>query len=298
MNGAGPRVALATSRDVPDLTADDRRLAAALRRRGARAEAAVWDDAAVDWPRFDRVVIRSCWDYHLAPERFLAWVAAREADGTSLWNPPALLRGNVHKSYLERLAADGAAVVPTRWLRRGAAAALADVLAAEGWSEAVVKPAVSASAFRTFVVGRGAARQRQRDLDALLAERDVLVQPLVAEVVSGGEWSLVFLPDGFSHAVLKRPRAGDFRVQSEFGASTAAAPPPPALLRDAEAIVARLPAPWLYARVDGVESGGGLLLMELELIEPALFFGECPAAAERMARAILTRRPKPAPQRG
>ena len=281
-----PRVALVTCRALPALYPDDHHLVAALRAHGIVPESVVWDDASVDWRAFDRVVIRSCWDYHLETERFRAWLARCEADGVPLWNPPVTVGGNLHKGYLERLAHLGASVVPTRLLRSRAITRLDDVLATEGWPRAVVKPAVSASAFRTFIVESGTAAH-QRELDDLLTRGDVLVQPFVPEVVDKGEWSLVFFAGDFSHAVLKRARSGDFRVQAEYGGSTVAADPPDGLLSDAGHLLSLLSDPWLYARVDGVDVGGRLLLMELELIEPVLFFAERPDAAARFAQAIL-----------
>jgi hypothetical protein len=281
------RVALATCRAVPALSEDDQHLVAALRAQGAVSEAVVWDDPSVDWNAFDRVVIRSCWDYHVQARRFLDWVGRCEATGVALWNPPATIRGNVHKSYLERLARAGARVTPTRVLASGMAVRLGDVLAAEGWRRAVVKPAISASAFGTFAVEATTAAAHQRELDDLLVHGDVLVQPFVDEVVDQGEWSLIFFAGGYSHAVLKRARTGDFRIQTEFGGSALAAEPPARLLSDAEQLLLPLSDPWLYARVDGVEAGGRLLLMELELIEPMLFFAGQPAAAARFACAIL-----------
>jgi hypothetical protein len=89
--------------------------------------------------------------------------------------------------------------------------------------------------------------------------------------------------------MLKRPRAGDFRVQEELGGSAERREPPQALVEQARQALAAAPAPCLYARVDGVERDGGLVVMELELIEPVLYFGADPGAADRFAGACLDR---------
>jgi len=123
------------------------------------------------------------------------------------------------------------------------------------------------------------------------------VQRFIPQVVGDGEWSFVFIDGAFSHAALKRPAAGDFRVQREHGGTAEALTPAPALLDDARAVLARLPQPTLrhaqgrllYARVDGCALAGRLLLMELELIEPALFLSADPRAPERLAEAIVRR---------
>jgi len=115
-----------------------------------------------------------------------------------------------------------------------------------------------------------------------------MVQPFTPEVVEPGEWSIVFLGGRFSHAVLKRPAAGD-RVQWEFGGSATAMAAPDTLLADAEAMMAAVPGDPLYARVDGVERDGRLILMELELIEPHLFLAWDAGATGRLAAALGAR---------
>jgi glutathione synthase/RimK-type ligase-like ATP-grasp enzyme len=283
------RIALVTCSAIPELTADDRLLAAALRARGAEPLPVVWDDARVDWSGFGIAVLRSTWDYHLKLNGFLEWLSARESDGPRLWNPPNVVRWNVRKSYLRDLQGHGIAVPPTVWLDRGGAPALAEVMDRRGWRDAVVKPAVSASAFRTFRVSRAAAEAHQPAFDALVAEHDVLLQVFTSEVVAPGEWSLVFIGDELSHSILKQPAEGDFRVQEEFGGTPHPARAPEALVKDARAALAAAGGPLLYARVDGVERQGRLIVMELELTEPALYLGFADGAPERLADAVLAR---------
>jgi glutathione synthase/RimK-type ligase-like ATP-grasp enzyme len=285
------KIGLVTCAKLPELTPDDRLLQEELQRRGHLVRGVVWSEERGDWREFDQLVIRSCWDYHLRPAEFGAWLAAMEAAGVPLWNPAALVRWNMHKAYLQDLAAGGVPVVPTLFLEQGTRASLAELLAEQGWSHAVMKPAISASAFRTSLVARDQATAAQASLDGLLAAGDVLVQRFVPEVRSQGEWSVVFLGGAFSHAVLKRPGAGDFRVQNELGGSSEPGQPAPRILEAARRIAAHIPEPWLYARVDGIELEGRFTLMELELIEPVLFLSEAPAAAARMADALLRRSP-------
>lgn len=289
---ASSGIALATCAALPRLTEDDRLLQEELRRAGAEAVAAVWDDRAVDWGRFDRVVIRSCWDYHLRLPEFLAWVDSVEARGIPLWNPGRIVRANAHKSYLRELAARGFPLVPTAWLSRGSRAALSDVLDERGWTDAVVKPAVSASAFRTRRVSRAEAEDAatRRSFAELIAAGDVIVQRFAPEIVQPGEWSFVFLGERYSHAVLKRPAAGDFRVQHEFGGHLAKESPSSSALAQAQRVADWIPRPWLYARIDAVEIAGTLHVMEVELIEPALFLDADPAAPRLFAEAVLRAR--------
>lgn len=281
------RIAFATHSGLPGLSDDDRLAVAELGRLGARVEAAVWDDPGVRWDRYDRVVIRSCWDYHLHPEAFLDWLGRLERDGVSLWNPAPVVRANVDKGYLVDLAAAGVPAVPTVRLEPGETADLPGLLAERSWDEAVVKPSVSASAFRTRRVRREDAAAAQAELEELLEVSGVLVQRFLPEIQTRGEWSFIFLGGEYSHAVLKRPKTGDFRVQEELGGSSVLERPAPMLVEQARAVAATIPSPWLYARVDGVEIEGVFTLMELELIEPLLFLGWDPKAPARFAEAIL-----------
>lgn len=281
------KIAFVTHASLPGLAADDLLAVEELHRRGARVEPAVWDDPGVRWSAYDRVVIRSCWDYHLRPDAFFDWLDRLEGEGIPLWNSAAVVRGNVDKAYLGELGAAGLPVLPTVRLPQGEPADLAGLLDRQGWDEVVIKPSVSASAFRTLRTRRGEAAAVQGTLDEMLASSGVLVQPFLAEIQQGGEWSLIFLGGEFSHAVLKRPKEGDFRVQTELGGSADPRTPSISLVEQARRIVAAIPRPWLYARVDGVEIGGVFTLMELELIEPSLFLVADEQAPARFAAAIL-----------
>jgi hypothetical protein len=279
-------IGLATCRKVPDLTPDDRLLASEVRRRGAEVVSVLWDDDSVDWGVFDSLVLRSVWDYHHRVDEFRAWLDRLERARVRVWNPIPMVRWNLHKSYLEELAGAGIPVVPTVRLARGSLADLGALLAEKGWARAVVKPAISASAHETWLLEIAEAGERQARFAALLAERDLLVQRFEPAVRERGEWSLLFFGGVYSHAMLKRPGAGDFRVQEELGGSSTLTEPPEGLVEQAQRILARWSEPPLYARVDGIDLDGTFTLMELELIEPVLFLGSHPQAPARLADAL------------
>ena len=269
------------------LTPDDRLAAAALAERGIDVVPAVWSDPSVPWADYEAIIVRSTWDYHLRPSEFSAWVDALERSGCIVWNPCTLLRWNANKRYLADLAARGVPIVPTEWIPDRSPVALREVMDARGWHDVVVKPAISATAYGARRVIRASA-----DRDAAAAESDpgegeVLVQPFVPEIETAGEWSLMFLGGTFSHAVRKRPVAGDFRVQSEYGGSAVAERAPAAVIGAAQLVLAAVEGPWLYARIDGVETREGFLLMELEMLEPLLFLGRDRAAPDRFADALV-----------
>ena len=151
----------------------------------------------------------------------------------------------------------------------------------------VLKPQISLSAFGTFRASLATADALQERFDMLTAERAMMVQTFLPEVISQGELSFVFLGGRHSHTVRKLPRSGDFRVQKDHGGSRELVEAAPALVVEAERMLAAAGAPLLYARVDVVETAGGLVLMELEAIDPELLLGFMPGAPERFAEAIV-----------
>jgi glutathione synthase/RimK-type ligase-like ATP-grasp enzyme len=272
---------LATCRPKPALTPGDGLLADALRDLGATVVAAPWD--TVEPARDGEVIcLRSTWDYHLRWGEFRSWVLKFEMPG-GMWNPPATVLWNADKVYLRDLALAGIALPRTRWFEPGERPAIGALLEEWGESRAVLKPRVSATAFGTHVVSRD--RGIGEAEWAALEQSGCLLQLFVPEIQSRGEISLVFLGGDFSHAVLKRPRAGDFRVQADFGGSLETVTPADPTVEFAEAVLAAAGRPWLYARVDLVETAGGPVLMELELIEPDLFL--TPEGAARLAQGLI-----------
>jgi len=281
-------VAFVTCRQLPDIHDDDGLAADVLRDRGIPVVSAVWDEPAADWRRYRCVVIRSTWDYHHHQDRYAAWLRRCADDEVRLWNPPATVLANMNKRYLSDLEQRGVDVVPTEYLDVGHGQSLRGLLERRGWDRAVVKPAVSASAYRTWRTTTATADRDQAAFEEDSARHEVLVQPHVDEIATRGEWSLVFFAGQYSHATIKRPAAGDFRVQEELGGHSAPAEPPDHVIESARHILSLSPSPLLYARVDGIERGQRFMLMELEINEPYLFLGSSPGAAARFANAIAS----------
>lgn len=262
----------------------------ALEERGVAFERPLWSDPAVDWSAYDLAVVRTAWDYTQDRDAFVAW-AVRAGSATTLENPPDVLRWNTHKGYLLELEERGAPVVPTAWLGHGDRIDLADLCAARGWDEVVVKPAVAAGSDGLVRVGGGASAHRaaQDALDALLGVGDALVQPFRRRIVEG-ELSLVAVEGRVTHAVRKRPAAGDFRVQGRFGGDYAPEVPSADAVALAEWILGTLGAPLLFARVDLVTADDGTLeLGEVEATEPDLYLEHSEQGTMALVDAILRR---------
>jgi glutathione synthase/RimK-type ligase-like ATP-grasp enzyme len=281
------RLGFLTYSGAPDLTEDDRLALGPVGAFGAVVDRLVWDDPGVDWRPYTALILRSTWDYHKKSSAFVSWLDQIESLGVPLWNPAGLIRWNMDKTYLRKLAAKGVPVTPTEWLEPGSVPDLSALLNRNGWDRAVVKPTLSATAFLTWVTTPAGARGDQPRLDEMTQRGGVMVQRF-EEAIREGEWSLVFFRGELSHAVLKQPRAGDFRVQKEYGGTSVPGDPPPRVVATAEHALAQVEFPWLYARVDLVDSESGVRLMELEMLEPDLFLRHSAGAADRFAAAIYS----------
>jgi glutathione synthase/RimK-type ligase-like ATP-grasp enzyme len=280
-------VVFATCEHQPLLTADDQLLANELARLGVTVTPLPWTEidpySVVEAPP---IVLRSTWDYHKVPTMFRAWLESLQDSGRPVWNAPAVALGNIDKIYLQELEKRGIAVPRTTWLDVPTVAAVRAAMTDAGWTTAVLKPRIAATAYGTFLVTS----------DSELTDNDLapgrasgaLLQEFVPEIADG-EISLMYCEGRFSHAVRKRARTGDFRVQKDFGGSVESTDPAQELLAFAEGVMRTLPHQPLYARVDVVSAARGPLLMELELIEPELYFVNHPDAAARFASAISQR---------
>lgn len=274
---------LATCRKKPDLTDSDALLALHLRSAGAAVSARPWDD--IDPAGLDGalVCLRSTWDYHTRSDEFRAWIGALRDHGARVVNPADTVLWNMDKAYLGWLAEGGIPIPETRWIGPGDAIDLPALLRDAGWDRAVLKPRISATAYGTHLVS--STTTLDEDERRALGRCGALLQAFVPEIEQG-EMSLVFIDGRFSHAVRKRPAAGDFRVQHEFGGTATSAVAEPALREFGALALAAVPSEWTFARVDLVPTPRGPLLMELELIEPDLFFTPGGDGAARLAGAL------------
>ena len=255
--------------------------AAALRDAGAEVEAVAWTEAH-DLSRFDLVLPLVAWGYHLDYGRWLDFLDRAQRSGLPLINPPALLRWNSDKAYLAELGDAGVPTVPTMAVEACCDADLDEARRRFGVDWLVIKPPVSASATGTHRIGPN------DDLPPDSERKPMIVQPLIEEIARTGEFSLMLFDGEFSHAVVKRPKTGDFRVQPHLGGVTLPSPPPPGGIALAQKALAAAPARATYARVDIVpDDEGTLRIMELELIEPALFLDHAPDAGASFVRAVL-----------
>jgi glutathione synthase/RimK-type ligase-like ATP-grasp enzyme len=256
------------------------RNAAPLREAGLQVEARDWADSS-DLAGFDLVLPLLVWGYSFAPEQWAEAIGRWESEGTRLQNPASVLRWNSDKAYLGKLAERGAPVVPALYADRLSPGLLEDAARTFGTERLVAKPRISSTAWQTIRWSRG------DPLDGG-PKGAAIVQPYLPEIETSGEVSMIFFGGAFSHAIVKRPQPGDFRVQPEFDGIIAAHRPDSADHEAAERILAAVEEPLLYARIDLVRGlDGAPQLIELELIEPDLYLGYDEGAGRRFAAAVM-----------
>lgn len=277
-------VALASCAVLPEPDPDQAPIEAAIEAAGLSVATWAWDDPAADFSQARCTVIRATWNYPWMLEEFSQWLL-KVAGQTALLNPAPLIRWNLHKRYLLDLQDAGVPITPTAVLPRGAGTSLESLLAARGWQDVVVKPAVSAGSFRTLRVRPGELAAGEGHLLSLLEERDVLVQPYLPSVEGHGERALVWIDGEVTHAIRKNPR-----WQGEDESVSAEAMPiseAEHALAERTLAAAREHGEPFYARIDMAPGADGApILMELELIEPSLFFPQGPAGLSRYVAAL------------
>ena len=280
------RCAFLTLGDSADYVVDDDLAHGPLRALGWHVDNVPWRLRNVDWTSYDAVVIRSTYDYVTAPDEFLGVVTEIAESGTQLYNSLELVRWNLRKTYLRDLADRGVPTVPTLWrtaLTRDDLPVLFDELGAD---EIVIKPVIGANAGGAFRIARGSSEADAGEITAYYADRDAMVQPFVHNIAAEGEYSLFYFDGIFSHAILKTPKAADFRVQEEHGGLIRSILPSAELRAAGDLVLATLGETPLYARADLVRDACRFLLMELELIEPSLYFRTDDNARTRFAEAL------------
>jgi len=251
-----------------------------LRRAGFAVEPRPWTDPC-ELHSFDVVMPLVAWGYHLDPPRWHALLNRLDRDGSKMVNPVPLLRWNSDKRYLGELGERGVAVIPTRFVEALDEAALADARAEFG-DELVIKPPVSAGADGTHRLRLGDS------LPESARGRAMMVQPFLQSIVDEGEYSIMLFGGRYSHAIVKRAKVGDYRVQPHLGGTEEPCAPPAGAIELATAALAAAPAEAVYARVDMVrDASGKLAIIELELIEPSLWLQHAPDGGGSFARAVI-----------
>lgn len=267
---------------------EDRLLLEALEKHGLKVGRKSWADPDFDWSGTQAAIFRTTWDYF---DRFGEWKSwlNRVSKQTRLVNPIDMVWWNMDKHYLGELAEKGIRIPETRYLNRGTTATLASLHQQTGWQETILKPCVAGSARHTYRLNPQNLEAHEAIFAQLTTEEDMMLQPFQKNILSQGELSIMIIGGKFTHAVVKKVKAGDFRVQDNFGGTVALYEPTASEIDFAEKAVAAINPLPAYARVDIIyDNQDELALIEIELIEPELWFRLFPAAAEALATHLAS----------
>ena len=258
----------------------------ALEGAGLSVTRTYWDNPDYDWSQTRAIVFRTVWDYFERIDEFRKWLRKVNSE-TRLINSLELVEWNIDKHYLGDLHHKGINIVPTEYVDTGAYRTLDTVCKENRWDNIVIKPAVSGAAFHTYKLMKDEISSSEALFKELVSERDMLVKPFISTIPHRGEASLMVFNGKYTHAILKKAKSGDFRVQDDFGGTVHPYDPSPSEIQFAMEVFRacdELPA---YGRADIVwDEDGNHLLSELEIIEPELWIRNHPPAAIPFAEGI------------
>jgi len=265
---------------------EDRLLSEACERLGMKVYRTNWDDPEMNWSNTKFVVFRTTWDYFERFPEFSKWLDEVQNE-TVLINSKDLIFWNLDKKYLVELERKGVRIPETRYLKKGSQETLKNVVQQSGWKKCILKPAVSGAARHTYLFDASEAEKYEEIFQQLIPRESMLLQEYQEQITSRGEVSYILFGGKFSHAILKKAKPGDFRVQDDFGGTLHEYQPSSEEIEFSEFALAQCPEVPVYARVDLFwNNSDELVLGELELIEPELWFRKCDTAADACAKAI------------
>ncbi len=269
-----------------NILTEDLLMREALERKGLRVTRVDWADPDFDWTSTSAALFRTTWDYFDRFPEFTRWLDIVSTK-TRLINPIELIRWNMDKHYLRDLDNKDIAIPPTRIIEKGEAITLRELYAETGWNDSVVKPTVSGGGRHTYRLHPENLADHESIFQTLILNEAMILQPYLRSIETRGEVALMVIGGQFSHAILKRAKEGDFRVQDDFGGTVHPYTPTPEEIEFAEHVVSVCTPQPLYARVDLMfDNNDQPVVSELELIEPEMWFRFHPPAADVLAEII------------
>lgn len=248
-----------------------------------------WKAKNVNWKDYNAVIVRSTWDYQNSPEEFLQ-VLEEINSKTHLENNLEIIKWNMDKTYLRDLEEKGVKIVPSMWRNSFEVDEISMFFNELDTNELIIKPIISANADNTFRINKDDFKSQLSTLNSKFSSRPFMVQPFMKNIITEGEYSLFYFGGKYSHAILKTPKQNDFRVQEEHGGKIQLVQSEEDLKKEAEKILKVIEQDLLYARIDFVRTDkNDFALMELELIEPSLYFNMDPKSPKRFAEVFDNR---------
>ena len=271
---------------IQNILLEQELLKSSLEAQGLKVNVTFWDNPSYEWQKTKSVLFRTVWDYFERFDEFWEWLEQVKTK-TKLINSYELIKWNIDKHYLKDLKNNDIQVVPTYFADRGNNISLQEIANSKDWKHIVIKPAISASAFNTYKITNDEIEQKEQLFHELLQTHDMLVQPFFPTISELGEASLMVFGGEFTHAILKKAKAGDFRVQDDFGGTVHDYNPTQEEIKFAEKVFQSCTSLPIYGRVDIVwDSNKHIYLSELEIIEPELWIRNRPESANKIAEAV------------
>lgn len=271
---------------IQNILLEQELLKSAFEAQGLKVDITYWDNPTYEWQETKSVLFRTIWDYFERFDEFWEWLEQVKTK-TRLINSYELIKWNIDKHYLKDISSWGIETVPTYFADKGCNMKLHEIAKRNQWKDLVIKPAISASAFKTYKILANEIQANEKLFNSLVQERNMLVQPYFETITQLGEASLMVVDGKFTHAILKKAQPGDFRVQDDFGGTVHNYIPTKAEINFAEKVFETCKTKPVYGRVDIVwDNDKNFYLSELEILEPELWIRNYPKCAERIAEAV------------
>lgn len=282
------KIGFFTYKELASLAEDEQFLIQPFQAAGIEIIPVVWDEPT-NYEIFDLLLFRSAWDYHEKTTAFENFLQQLKGTKTPVYNPISIIVENYDKYYLKRLQDNGFSIIPTLFFENVRKVDLVEIMKAQQWEKGVIKPVISMSAYHTYSFNQHNCHDLQKNLTNYYGNTKVMVQQFAKEIITEGEWSLVFYDKQYCMTALKKPKQGEFRVQSELGGTITYPEPPTNIINEAQAILDHYEEEILYARMDGIIRNGHFVLMEAELIDPELYFRSGTTGRKAFLEAIQRR---------
>tara|TARA_B100000809_G_scaffold172348_1_gene169631 strand:- start:7640 stop:8536 length:897 start_codon:yes stop_codon:yes gene_type:complete len=266
---------------------EDKLIIDALEAKGLKVYRTNWDNPDFDFTATKYLLFRAIWDYFDRFPEFSKWLD-KVSQQTKLINPSEQIFWNMDKHYLRDLEANGINIVKTDFIEIGDTRTLKQAITDSGWEHVILKPAVSGGARHTYKIKPGESELHKAIFKELIAKEAMLIQPFINNIMEKGEVSFMVFGGKYSHAVLKKAKAGDFRVQDDHGGTIHKYEASPEEIEFVQNVMAKCKTIPVYGRVDVTwDNEDHLALVELEIIEPELWFRESTKSPTMLAEAVL-----------
>lgn len=277
---------LKTNTYISNVLREDELVINALKEKNLSVVKKDWNDSIFDWETTRSILFRSTWDYFDKFELFKKWFN-KTKNKCLMINSTETIEWNIDKHYLLDLQEHQIPIPNSEFIKRGSSIDLSLLMQKKNWNEIVVKPTISGAAKNTYRLKEEEIIQFGPTWEKLIYKEDFIVQEFQNNVITEGEVAMIVIGGKFTHAVLKKAKEGDFRVQDDFGGSIAIYNPSEEMVKLAEKCTRILTPIPSYARVDIIwDNLRELAVSELELIEPELWFRLNPNAAQKLAHHV------------